>query len=111
MAAALYVMAKNVGPKNGPTLGEDQGHRDAGNSARRSQIDVRREPSPHPKTIFGATENMKKTNPTILWLSLHFPKTLKNAYIRAVFSLFADRYNRYRHMAPLTVPPMTYLYA
>jgi hypothetical protein len=42
------------------------------------------------KTIFGATENMKKISWTILWLSLHFPKTLKNAYIRAVFSLFAD---------------------
>jgi hypothetical protein len=83
-------MAKNVGPKNGPTLGEDQGHRDAGSSTRRSQIDdVQREPSPHPKTIFGATENMKKISMTILWLSLYFPKTLKNGYIRAVFSLFA----------------------
>jgi hypothetical protein len=54
------------------------------------------------KTIFGATENMKKISRTILWLSLHFPKTLKNGYIRAVFSLFADPnlYNRYRYMAP-----------
>jgi hypothetical protein len=41
------------------------------------------------KTMFGATKNMKKISWTILWLSLHFPKTLKNAYIRAVFSLFA----------------------
>ncbi len=43
------------------------------------------------KTIFGAAKNMKKISWTILWLSLHFPKTLKNAYLRAVFSLFARR--------------------
>jgi hypothetical protein len=33
-------------------------------------------------------KNMKKISWTILWLSLHPPKTLKNGYIRAVFSLF-----------------------
>ena len=31
---------------------------------------------------------MKKISWTILWLSLHFSKSLKNGYIRVFFSLF-----------------------
>ncbi len=55
---------------------------------------------------------MKKTNPTILYLSLHFPKTLKNGYIHAFFSLFPrpDLAITYTVTWPPDSTPVTYWY-